>query len=474
MKRSTLLLLPALAAAAITLPASPARATGMQGHIYMAMCAAEQVTDPRLRAIFDAYPTQLANGAFIVDSGYTMEDHDQGEIPHWEGFIEAYVQLIREKYPAPYDSPEASQQIATLMGMAAHGITDSTFDSLLYARAEQVEPYDMDSFDTAMDVFLVVDMPRYYIPEYAYDAAVISDVFTRVEHPIPADDIKQAVSTAHTGIAAVSNLLYKGAADYAVKYPWGRAHFLDTRTPGGYAFGAKVVMGYYRELLRRLDGDTGAGEIVIGTYPSADYPLVTLDATRPDGKVVLFFGEGLDRASITEGTVTVLGPDGAAVPAKVDVFRGDTWANVLVVQAEQSWEKGATYQVVLSNSVMTLNGASPADDITFSFTTCAAPDESGDCPAVEGPAPASACPLTEAMYKDRPEKGEGGSSGSSGSGGGGSGGGGSGGGGAGGPRPKDNDGCSSDCGVAMNSGGAASPLAALALAAALVRRRRRA
>ncbi len=465
MKRSIPCLLAASAASLALLSAPPARATGMQGHMYMAMCAAEQVADPRLRAVFDGYPLHLANGAFLVDSGYTMEDHDQGEIPHWEGFIEAYLQLIREKYPAPYDSPEASQHIANLMGMAAHGITDSTFDTLIYARAEQVEPSNMDSFDTAMDVFIVADMPRYFIPDYAYDAPLLSEAFTRVQHPIPEADIDSAISTARTGIAAVTHLLYKGAGDYGKKYPWGRANFLNTATPGSYAFGAKVVMGYYRELLRRLDGDTSADEIVIGTYPSADYPLVTLDATRPDGKVILFFGHGLDRASITGDTVTVLGPDGMAVPVSVDVFRGDQWANVLVVQAQQSWLPGATYQVVLSNAVQTLHGASPQDDHTFSFTTCASPDANGDCPA-PGPAPASACPETEKMYEVRPGEGGGGEGGTGGTGGTGGGTAGTGTGGA--PTAS-----SGGCGVSGGRSDAPWMLLVLGGTGALLRRRRR-
>ncbi|MBK8255471.1 MAG: Ig-like domain-containing protein [Polyangiaceae bacterium] len=395
---------------------SISNATGMQGHMYMAMCAAEQVTDARLRAVFDGYPIHLANGAFLVDSGYTQEDHDQGEIPHWEGFIEAYVQHIRKTYAAPYDTPEASQHVANLMGMAAHGITDSTFDTLIYARAEQVEPSNMDSFDTAMDIFLVADMPRYFVPDFAYHSPTLSQIFTDVNHPVPVENVEKAASTARIGIAAVSELLYKGADDFGKKYPWGRANFLNPKTPGSYAFGAKVVMGYYRELLKRLDGDTSADEVVIGTYPSADNPMVTLDSSRPDGKVILFFGAGIDRNTLPANIVTILGPDGMEVPAQSSVFRGDTWANVLVVTPEQNWLANSTYQVVLSNTIQNLYGASPAEDFAFSFTTCASPDGEGNCPVDSTPL-TSGCPKTEEAYKSWPSEGSGGSGGSGGMGG---------------------------------------------------------
>ena len=200
-----------------------AHATGMQGHVYMAQCAAEQVQDARLRAIFDAQPTHLANGGFFPDSGYTSKDHDQGEIPHWEGYVQAYVELIRETYGPKYDSPEAQQHIAFLMGMAAHGITDSTYDAIFGDRAAQVEPTNIDSLDMANEIFLVHDLPRYYIPELVVDVNTHSDVFTkRLQHPVAPDAITDAMSTAKSGIAVVANLLYVGADEWGGKYPWAR------------------------------------------------------------------------------------------------------------------------------------------------------------------------------------------------------------------------------------------------------------
>lgn len=383
--------------------AGPAAATGMQGHIYMAQCGAEMTGDPRLKAIFAANGERLANGAFFPDSGYTADDHDQGEIAHWEQYVEGYIQIIRDRYAAPYDSPEAAQHIAFLMGIAAHGITDSTFDSILMARAGQIEPSDLSSFDTAMDIFLVHDQPRYYIPELNFDSQTLADVYNlEVLHPVEPDAIDDAMSTARSGIAAVSNLLYVGADDYGAKYPWARGQILNAGAPGGYAFGARVVAGYYREILRRLDGDTKADQVVIGTYPDASYPLVTLDNTRPDGKIVLFFGEGIDRATIDDTAVTVRDGMGNIVPAKVDVFRGDKWANVITVGADTPWQPGTKYTATLSKTIKTLSGASPSQDIELSFETCTPAAGSTDCPAPAGPSLVSPCPETDAKYVKRP------------------------------------------------------------------------
>ncbi|MDI1443834.1 Ig-like domain-containing protein [Polyangium sp. 6x1] len=392
-------LLPTLGAA------GTASATGMQGHIYMAQCAAEQVTDPRLRALFDAHLNDLSNGAFFPDSGYTADDHDQGEIPHWEQYVEGYVELLRARYgDKPLDNPEAATHVAFLMGLAAHGITDSTFDSLLYERADQVDPGDMDTFDMAMDIFLVHDHPRYYLPEIAVDAETQSEIFEqKIVHPVTPEAIEKAMSTAWSGISVVAKYLYLGADDYGKKFPWARQSLRDPRTPGGYPFGAHVTMGYYREILRRLDGNPSADGVVIGQYPDDTYPLVTLDNTRPDGRIVLFFGEGMDRATIDDTVVTLRDGAGTVVPATVSVYRGDKWANVLLVTAQEPWKAATKYTATLHKSIKTLTGASPTEDFVLSFTTCTPASPGGDCAAPVGPPPASACPKLDATYSMRPD-----------------------------------------------------------------------
>nr|UZH23229.1 hypothetical protein [myxobacterium MSr12020] len=381
-----------------------AAATGMQGHIYMAQCAAEQVSDPRLRALFDAHRNDLSNGAFFPDSGYTADDHDQGEIAHWEQYVQGYVEVIRASSDKPLDSAGSAAHVAFLMGLAAHGITDSTFDSLLYERADQVDPGDMDSFDMAMDIFLVHDHPRYYIPEIAVDTQTQSAIFSqKIGHPVPPENIEKAMSTAWSGISVVAKFLYLGADEWGVKFPWARKSLRDPRTPGGYPFGARVTAGYYREILRRLDGNPSADTVVIGAYPDDAYPLATLDNTRPDGKIVLFFGEGMDRATIDDAVVTVRDAAGEVVPTTVGVYRGDQWANVLRVTAQAPWKPSTKYTAVLHKSIKTLSGTSPTEDLVFPFTTCTPEAPGGDCAVPSDPPPPSACPELDAAYAVRPE-----------------------------------------------------------------------
>ncbi len=375
----------------------------MQGHIFMAQCAAEQTRDPRLKALLAAHPKSLVNGAFFPDSGYTAADHDQGEIAHWEQYVDGYIQLVRERHKTPSSAPEAAPHIAFMMGIGAHGITDSTFDTLLYARSEQVDRANMDPFDMAMDIFLVADMPRYFLPEYAFDAATLSLVYDRVPHKVPAANITKAMEIARSGIGAVTTFLHTSADTYGKMFPWARSHLRDSRTPGAYPFGARVVARYYEEIFRRLEGDTSADKVLIGSYPDPEYPLLTLDPKRADGQVVLFFGHGLDRATINGNTFVLRDGAGGVVPSKVSIFRGDKWPNVITLRPDASWLPDTKYVVTVTRGLRTLNGTSPSSDIQLSFQTCTPVSPGGDCAEPPAPAPGpSPCPVTENQYKKRP------------------------------------------------------------------------
>lgn len=394
----------ALLGSAAALAPIHAHATGMQGHMYMAECAAEQSSDPRLRALFEEHFLSLQNGAFFPDSGYTADDHDQGEIAHWEQYVQGYIELIRERYPAPLESDEGAKHVAFLMGLAAHGITDSTFDPLLMDRSEQVDPGDINELDMTMDIFLVAKLPRSYVPTLSFDAQTLSDVYQqKIPHQVTAASVEKAMKTARSGIAAVTTLLSTSAGVYEQRHPWAAGAFLDGRVPGGYPFGAQVAARYYEELLRRLDGDVSADAVVIGTYPSASMPLVTLDASRADGRVVLFFGHGLDRESLDlENNLALFDASGERVPAEVATFRGDRWVNVLTLRPKDAWAPSSTYKLVLKNAIRTLNGASPSKDFELLIPTCT-PDASGDCAPLTGSPPASRCPKTDARYLPAPD-----------------------------------------------------------------------
>ena len=397
-------------ALALLLSPGVAAATGMQGHIYMAQCGVELSQNPKVKQLFENHPLRLASGGMFPDSGYATSDYDQGEIPHWEQFVEGFLQQLRERHGGS-DAPEAQENLAFLFGLAAHGITDSTFDTLFFPRVEALD--DPKDIDLAADVLLDVLLRRNFVPTIDIDLAFASDVFKKIPHDVTPDEIKAAMNKARSGIGATT-LIAKSPGFYETKYPWQKRSLLDPRVPGAYAFGSRIVARYYDEILRRIDGSTSADGAVIGTYPAEGYPMASLKMERPDARVFVYFGIGIERESL-DGVLQVLGPDGAEIPAKVDTFRGDKWANVLQLTPLQDWAPSTTYTVRLASSFRTLQGTSPSAPLEFSFSTCA-PDSSGDCPPLSDPPPASPCPATDKLHAevDEGEAGAPGVSGSSG------------------------------------------------------------
>jgi len=224
--------------------------------------------------------------------------------------------------------------------------------------------------DTAMDIFLVADLPREYIPDLTYDAELLSTVFAGVPYDVTIDEVDEQMTLGRAGIGAVTNLLAADADNKRLEYPFAAAHFLDGRTPGSYPWGAQVAGRYFEALLKRIDGDMSADDMLIGVHPSADAPLVTLDHTRPDARILLLFGMGLDRASIVTDSVLVYDEANDLVPVTVSPFRGDEWCNAILVTPQQDWAPSTTYTVRISNSLSTLYGTSPAADFEVTFTSC--------------------------------------------------------------------------------------------------------
>jgi len=246
---------------------------------------------------------------------------------------------------------------------------------------------------------------------------VLSEVFSAVQHPIAAADIVQAMKTAKLGIGAVTHLLALAPEESIAEHAWAHDAYLDPRTPGGYPFGARVVKRYYEELVKRLEGSPDADGIVIGTYPDALAPLASLDRTNAHARVAVFFGHGIDRASFGEGSVRVEDDTGQPVAGTVAGFRGDEWLNVVTFDPAADWQPERTYSIVVSKSLVTLDGNSPSQDLVIPFTTPC----DGCEPALgfEG-RPPSPCPVTDARYPfatDEPVGGAGGAGGAAGEGG---------------------------------------------------------
>lgn len=373
-------LLVALPAAMLTL-GSDAHATGMQSHIYIAELARDHLPAGELKSLLETHRTAFLSGAFFPDSGYAAND-GYGEIAHWESFVEAYIQWIRKTYTAPY-SDEAAEHIAFVIGAAAHGMGDQTYDILFHDKIGIVDG-DLNEADMAADIFITNDLDRRENPAFVISTQHLADLFSNdLAHTVTTEVIDDGVKKAKFALSYTSEVLYTDYDKFSAQYPWAAAHYLSEGVPGAYPYDGEVISHYYEDIWRRLAGDEPMDAAIIGSNPLANGVDVPVDHTSMDSWITIFTGLGLRPETIDASSFFITNAKGNVVPCEIRT-RGDAWASTLQLKPQRDWDFHATYQLHLTTSVRSLHDVPLASEYTLSFTTACAPGDRACDPPTPG------------------------------------------------------------------------------------------
>lgn len=355
--------LAALAALALALPAG-SLAAGMTTHAFMAERAIAHVETPELRALLGLHRQHLLSGAAFPDSGYAPGT-GFGETAHWERFVNAYVERLRAharplaqggRGCALADPLGAcAPLVAHLMGTAAHGMGDETWDWLFEPRTRDhgeapANPCFNDHGHTHPEHCPVNAAALDGTPpdelsssiEYAMDIVAIADherLLGNSPVPPPLDDVLAAfaavgersgtlerlaaghafVTAALSGERAVSPVESRRIRE---QMPWSSAHFVTEA--GGVDWSARAIAGYYEALWRKLKGESPAPRVV-AEHPrrgARDVPVSWPAATTSPGphtgggerRIVAVLSNAVFPESVTPQTFLLLDGDGAPVP----------------------------------------------------------------------------------------------------------------------------------------------------------------
>jgi hypothetical protein len=304
-----------LAALAFTLAAAErAGAAGMVTHAWMAEQGVKHATDPKLRSLLTVRQLEVGSGAAFPDSGYIIGGFyaggDYGEISHWERFINAYIQNIRDKVESGRCSNLANPfgpcagLVAHLMGAAAHGVGDEMWDWLFepqfadhgedpghrhrlddYGGHEALAAVSEDLANSALDLESDVLHGRLgsqdlgfpgdllYSSEYTMDVIAIAlrGRLLWSPAPPPVSDLLQVYSRIgradidaaglYAGYAAVNAILAAERASVVealsvrMDLPWTSTNFVDES--GGVRDVGVAVGGYYDAIWRKLHAAAG-------------------------------------------------------------------------------------------------------------------------------------------------------------------------------------------------------------------------
>lgn len=448
---SSLLALCGLALLVLLVPASPARGAGMTTHAWMADVGIDAAEDPELRELLDSQRMTVLSGASYPDSGYyagaAYPPAGFGEVSHWGRFIDAYVAYIRSKpgCAGTLTEPDGpcAPLVAHLMGSAAHGMGDETWDWMFESQMPDhgEHPYDRNRVDdqpgwaelgtapagpelqaellglddrTIGDddhpVFGVVNSP-----EYNMDVAAINDYgrtffdslpppavdLEAVYRAIGRDDITADGITAAwagiTGVLAAERASVADAEGVRRDMPWSVANM--TTSQGGVEHSGAMIAGYYESLWAKLTGDGPPPLEVVGTAPfdgSDDVPTdwagaQTFAGPHGDGdkRIIAVVNNGLDPATdrYLPNAMRLLDGDGNEVEPRpgfpyTGPYGGDGVHSIAFFPAGDL-EACETYTAEVTTALADHAGTRLAEPYRWSFTTRSA--DGSDCPEPTDP-----------------------------------------------------------------------------------------
>lgn len=420
--------------AGLTVPAS-AGAAGVVTHGLMAEKAIPHVQSPQLAALLRARRSVLVSGAAYPDGGYGAQGapgSGYSEVTHWEGFVNAYAAHIRAKPGCgPLSAPAGpcASLVAHLMGVAAHGMGDETWDWLFEPRVTDhgedpthpnchgpTAPVPLcsliDSIEYAMDVVAIPDYDRW--DDTASDPPPFDDLLAAYR-AIGRDDVtREGIVAGQTFLTAAMAGERAGAAADSQRVrrqmPWSATHYGSE--PGGIEWSARAIARYLDAVWAKLVGPAGAppppGIAAVHPAPgqagvdTAWQPPRTSPGPHTGGgrlRVLAVLSNAVDPASISTDTFRLLDQSGAPVPAlggfpKAGPYHTSDGTHSLLFYPAVDLEPCERYTAVLTTGIRDRAGAPLPAAARWSFTTagaaCRPPPPLRRPPSVAAPGAADA------------------------------------------------------------------------------------
>lgn len=225
-------------------------------HMFIAEQAISRLPDPELRHILLTHQDAYLVGAYYPDSGY-VKGCEYGEISHWDPFIYAFADHIKEKYNEP--TLQNPKLIAFLFGCATHRISDEIMHFTFYEIMKDKDFHG--SFlkahfygDLGIDLLLNIDKSRWKTSPSTWWVPVkdLLAIYNRMGLTnINARQIiigNKIIQLAGYGEKLISLPTYPYLQ---LKMPWTAWHYYDWPV-GGIKMDIDKVVEYQMQLWQRL------------------------------------------------------------------------------------------------------------------------------------------------------------------------------------------------------------------------------
>ena len=405
-RTKTPLFVASLLALLLPLAPRPAAANGAFSHVHMTQLALERLPPGELRSFFADPELVLAAeaGSMFPDSGYAAGD-PYGEIAHWDPFLRSYVEDLQARYAGDYASREAKLRIAFLLGFAAHGLEDQSYDTTLLARAFEAGDTEVPDlpFDQLADYFLTFDHGVSFTLDdpYAPYADLPAIIAAGPEgHSVDEAVVRDAMGTMSTLLRVQGNtrITRSWYAQGWENYPFLGTHYYNEDAVGSVPWLATLLVRYWEVLWARVHRtDVLTRDLLMRTVPEdgATNWNVDLADGRAWGRIALFFAYAIDRDTLGP-FVTLRDAGGATVPVSFETAYGGRDRHLLFVVPEATLAFDTEHTVTIGAGAPTLYGETTDAPLSFSFRTRCAADRLAECPPLTPPLVAGMRPMPDA------------------------------------------------------------------------------
>lgn len=370
-----------------------ARANGLYTHIHVSQLAHAAVPPGELRDFLDDPEVTRAYelGSVFPDSGYAV-DEDYGELAHWEPFLGAYLDWLRERHGGDHGSEEARRQIGFALGVASHGMADQSYDETLLRREWEVDGPEDDRFpvDQFADYFIVVDHDVLLSIEVWAPWMALAEAVERASGDVvPRETFERGMDLARAAVALQSDpAIYRGLYYRAWEsYPWLGTHIYDGRAVGSLPWLGDVVAAYWATVWERLhDRDDPDADIVSRTVPADGETNWPVDGSESAAlaRIGVWLGYGVD--TVEQRSRFRLEDDrGGEIAVDHATPYGGRERNLIFLVPRAPLAHDAVYTIVVDAGVTTLDGRTTTRPFRSSFRTRCAPDRLDDCPPLPPP-----------------------------------------------------------------------------------------
>lgn len=238
---------------------SVAFAGGGIAHMFLAEEVVDKIPILELRTLLQTNLDVYRVGAYYPDSGYIAGGY--GEISHWDPFIYAFADYIKETYPNP--SIQNPKLVAFLFGCAVHRVSDEILHNTFYT-ITKVKDFkgDYDKAhqygDVGIDLILNIDHNQWQAHPKAWWIPLkdLLAVYQRMGEQVKANDIiwgNQVLSLAGFGERLISIPAY---LYLQLRMPWTARHYY-TWPQGGFLMNETKIVDYQIKLWHRLTSKSG-------------------------------------------------------------------------------------------------------------------------------------------------------------------------------------------------------------------------